>query len=100
MSNKVKWHRIFGLTLIDYFTGSDYHVDLEKELTEKKQYLDVLIIQKTTGKAITQFPDGLDNLAAHVVDVQIHRRTAKCVGFGRINRALRQLSQTNQSKSG
>jgi hypothetical protein len=65
MTNKTKWHRIFGLTLIDYFTGSNYHVDLEKELTEKKQYLDVLIIEQSDGQPITQLPDGLENLAAH-----------------------------------
>jgi len=33
---KINWHRLFGLTLMDLFTGSNYQVELEKELSLKK----------------------------------------------------------------
>ncbi len=62
---KINWHRLFGLTLIDLFTGSNYQVELEKELSLKKQYLDIVIIKKTTGQALKKMPSGLENLAEH-----------------------------------
>jgi hypothetical protein len=62
---KINWHRLFGLTLIDLFTGSNYQVELEKELSLKKQYLDIVIIKKTTGQALKKIPSGLENLAEH-----------------------------------
>jgi hypothetical protein len=61
----INWHRLFGLTLMDLFTGSNYQVELEKELSLKKQYLDVVIIRQTTGKPLTEIPVGLDNLTEH-----------------------------------
>ena len=46
------WHRLFGLVLTDFFTGSPYIVELEKDLSLKKQLLDVVIIQKECGAFI------------------------------------------------
>jgi hypothetical protein len=63
--SKINWHRLFGLTLIDWFTDSNYQVELERELSLKKQYLDVVIIRKTHGNPLTQIPAGLDNLTEH-----------------------------------
>ncbi len=37
---KINWHRLFGLTLIDLLTDSPYEVELEKEVSLKKQFLD------------------------------------------------------------
>ncbi len=65
MKTRIDWHRLFGLTLIDLFTNSDYEVELEKELSLKKQYLDVVIIRKTAGIALKETPSGLENLAEH-----------------------------------
>jgi len=62
------WHHLFGMTLTDYFTGTAYRVELEKDLSIKKQLLDVVIIAKRRGKTETtpaELPDGLENLAAH-----------------------------------
>jgi hypothetical protein len=64
MSN-INWHRIFGLTLTDFFLNSEYEVVLEKELTKKKQFLDIAIIKHVQGKPITEFPDGLEDLNEH-----------------------------------
>ncbi|BAP57481.1 hypothetical protein THII_3184 [Thioploca ingrica] len=50
---------------MDLFTDSNYQVELEKELSLKKQYLDVVIIRRTVGKPLTEFPVGLDNLTEH-----------------------------------
>ncbi len=62
-STFINWHRLFGLTLTDFFTDSEFSVELEKELTVKKQFLDVVIIKKTKGKHLEKLPDGLENLA-------------------------------------
>jgi hypothetical protein len=65
MTTRINWHRLFGLTLTDFFTGSNYQVNLEKELSVKKQYLDVVILEQSQGQPILKLPDGLENLAAH-----------------------------------
>lgn len=59
------WHRLFGLTLMDFFTGSPYVVELEKDLSVKRQLLDVIIIEKGEGDPIADLPDGLENLSRH-----------------------------------
>jgi len=61
----IDWHRLFGLTLIDYFTDSGYDVEVEKDLSVKKQRLDILIIERESGSQISEPPDGLENLARH-----------------------------------
>jgi hypothetical protein len=63
--SKINWHRVFGLTLTDFFLDSEYEVVLEKELTAKKQFLDIAVVKRTEGKPITEFPDGLEDLAQH-----------------------------------
>src|SRR6267154_2782725 len=59
------WHRLFGLILTDFFTGSPFHVELEKDLSLKKQLLDVVVLRKGPGRFTGRLPDGLDNLATH-----------------------------------
>ncbi len=61
----IDWHRLFGLTLTDYFTDSCYKVEMEKDLSIKQQLLDVLIIEQRSGNQITEPPDGLENLGRH-----------------------------------
>ena len=62
---RIHWHRLFGLTLMDLLVNSNYQVELEKELSLKKQYLDVVIIRKTLGNPLLEMPDGLEQLAEH-----------------------------------
>ena len=50
---------------MDYFTGSNYKVDMEKDLSVKPQLLDVIIIEKLTGTPLTEYLDGLENLSQH-----------------------------------
>ncbi len=59
------WHRLFGLVLSDFFAGSPFHVELEKDLSLKKQLLDVVILRRDEGPFDGRLPDGLDNVARH-----------------------------------
>jgi hypothetical protein len=56
------WHRLFGLLLTDFFTGSPFVVELEKDLSIKQQFLDVVILRKRKGRIKERLPDGFDNL--------------------------------------
>jgi hypothetical protein len=59
------WHHLFGMTLRDFFTDTAFHVELETDLSVKKQLLDVVIIDKRQGMMPDALPDGLENLAVH-----------------------------------
>lgn len=62
----MNWHRLFGLFLMDLFTGSPYVVELEKDLSIKQQFLDVVILRKDREGHLTEaLPDGLEDLADH-----------------------------------
>src|SRR5437899_979050 len=61
----MNWHRLFGLVLTDFFTDTPFVVEVEKDLSSKKQLLDVVIIRKGRGALQRRLPDGLDDLAAH-----------------------------------
>ena len=65
MTEIIQWHRVFGLTLMDVLADSNYEVELEKELSLKKQYLDVVIIRRKMGESLIEMPVGLEPLAAH-----------------------------------
>ncbi len=55
-ASKTNWHRLFWITLTDYFSGSNYQVKLEKDLSLQQQYLDVVIIEKTDGQKLDELP--------------------------------------------
>src|SRR5438477_6428829 len=59
------WHRLFGLVLTDFFSGSPFVVELEKDLSLKKQLLDVIILRKSPGAFPGPLPEGLEDLATH-----------------------------------
>ncbi len=61
----IPWHRLFGMTLTDFFTGTSFRVELEKDLSLKQQFLDVVIIEKEEGSAPEEIPDGLENMGLH-----------------------------------
>src|SRR5438309_9473927 len=70
----MNWHRLFGLLLTDFFTGSPFVVELEKDLSLKKQLLDVVILRRGSGTFTEPLPDGLDDLAAHnLITFKSHR---------------------------
>jgi hypothetical protein len=53
------------MTMIDYFTDTPYHVELEKELCQKKQRIDVLLLEQAPDLPLSEIPDGLENLSKH-----------------------------------
>jgi hypothetical protein len=61
----MNWHRLFGLLLSDFFTGSPFIVELEKDLSIKKQLLDVVILRRGRGRFTKQLPDGFEGLVRH-----------------------------------
>jgi hypothetical protein len=68
------WHRLFGLLLMDFFTGSPFEVEVERDLSVQQQLLDVVIIRKGRGKFAGRLPDGLKGLRAHnLVTFKSHR---------------------------
>jgi hypothetical protein len=68
------WHRLFGLLLTDFFTGSPFIVDVERDLSVQQQLLDVVIVRRGRGRFDGRLPDGLDVLAAHnLISFKSHR---------------------------
>src|SRR5438093_12666208 len=61
----IDWHRLFGLVLSDLFAGSPWIVELEKDLSAKRQLLDVVVVRRGPGTFSERLPDGLDPLADH-----------------------------------
>jgi hypothetical protein len=68
------WHRLFGMLLKDFFTGSPFQVEVERDLSEQQQLLDVVIVRKGRGRFAGRLPDGLDGLVAHnLISFKSHR---------------------------
>ena len=59
------WHRLFGLVLTDFFTGTPFIVEIESDLSTQQQFLDVLILRRGDAPFDGGLPDGLEGLAAH-----------------------------------
>src|SRR5262249_27511960 len=72
----VDWHRLFGLVLTDFFSGSPFVVELEKDLSLKKQLLDVIVLRKYPGAFPEPLPQGLEDLAVHnLITFKSHQET-------------------------
>jgi hypothetical protein len=68
------WHRLFGLLLTDFFTGSPFTVEVERELSVQQQLLDVVIVRRSRGRIVGRLPDGLDGLRPHnLITFKSHR---------------------------
>src|SRR5712691_486392 len=59
------WHRLFGLLLTDFFTGSPFAVEVERDLSAQQQFLDVAILRRGRGRFSGRLPDGLEGLRPH-----------------------------------
>jgi hypothetical protein len=59
------WHRLFGLLLTDFFTGSPFIVEVERDLSQQQQLLDAVIVRRGRGRFVGRLPDGLEDLAPH-----------------------------------
>jgi hypothetical protein len=70
------WHRLFGLLLTDFFTGSPFTVEVERDLSVQQQLLDAAIIRRGRGRFVGRLPDGLDDLRPHnLVTFKSHHET-------------------------
>ena len=66
MQEQIPWHRLLGMMLTDFFAGSPFHVEAERDLSFKAQLLDILIVRKDAGGVVPPLPDGLrDSLVSH-----------------------------------
>ena len=73
----MNWHHMFGVLVQDFFRDTPCVVELERDLSVKSQFLDVLIVRKT-GEVIDRvLPDGLEGeLAEHnLITFKSHRET-------------------------
>src|SRR4051794_29989883 len=59
------WHRLFGLLLTDFFSGSPFVVEVERDLSVQQQLLDVVIVRRGRGRFAGRLPDGLEGLRPH-----------------------------------
>jgi hypothetical protein len=59
------WHRLFGLLLTDFFSGSPFVVEIERDLSVQQQLLDVVVVRRGRGQFAGRLPDGLEGLVAH-----------------------------------
>ena len=60
-----EWHRLFGLLLMDFFSGSPFKVEVERDLSVQQQRLDVTIVRRGKGRFAGRLPDGLEDLRPH-----------------------------------
>src|SRR3954452_25197152 len=70
------WHRLFGLLLTDFFTGSPFTVEVERDLSQQQQFLDVVIVRRGRGRVTERLPDGLTDLTDHnLITFKSHHET-------------------------
>src|SRR5437899_4821439 len=68
------WHRLFGLLLTDFFTGSPFVVEVERDLSVQQQLLDVVNVRRGRGRFACRLPDGLEGLREHnLITFKSHR---------------------------
>ena len=62
----IEWHKILGMTLIDFFSDTNYSVEIEKEL-EIPQFLDYLVIKAENIEDYPSLilPDGMERLSQY-----------------------------------
>jgi hypothetical protein len=65
MSDPRPFHRLFGLSWIDFFEGSAISVETEMDLSRKQQHLDVVLVRQGPGPIPRPLPDGFEDLGAH-----------------------------------
>jgi hypothetical protein len=59
------WHRLFALSWTDFFRGEPVRVEFEKDMSLKKQLLDIVLIRKEAATLDCRLPDGFEDLASY-----------------------------------
>jgi hypothetical protein len=65
MNEPTPLHRLFGLSWIDFFHDTGVEVEMELDLSLKKQLLDLVIIRKGLVPILRPLPDGFDDLGTY-----------------------------------
>jgi hypothetical protein len=65
MSQPTPFHRLFGLSWIDFFDGTDIEVETELDLSIKQQFIDLIIVRKGIEPITRRLPDGFEILAPY-----------------------------------
>jgi hypothetical protein len=63
----IEWHKILGMALVDFFSNTNYLVEIEKEL-KIPQFLDCLVVNKvkdTNENDSLVLPDGMESLSTN-----------------------------------
>ena len=61
----IEWHKILGMTLVDFFSNTNYSVEIEKEL-ELPQFLDYLVVKgDNINHSSLILPDGMETLSQY-----------------------------------
>ena len=62
----IEWHKILGMALIDFFSNTNFSVEIEKEM-EIQQFLDYLVIKvdSTNDSSSLVLPDGMESLSRY-----------------------------------
>ena len=61
----IEWHKILGMALVDFFSSTNYSVEIEKEL-EIPQYLDYLVVKDDNiNNSTLILPDGMETLSQY-----------------------------------
>lgn len=73
------FHRLFGLSWIDFFQVTDIEVVTALDLSLKQQFIDLVIFRKGPGPVPRPLPDGFKNLGPHnLVTFKSHREALDC----------------------
>ena len=59
------WHRLFGMSWQDFFAGLPVTVEAEKDLSEKQQRLDVVVVRQASFDFPHRPPDGFEEIGPH-----------------------------------
>jgi len=65
MTEPTPFHRLFGLSWIDFCRGTTIAVETEIDLSLKEQFLDLVLIRKGPGPLSRRLPDGFEELAEY-----------------------------------
>ena len=58
MDEQRPWHRLFSMSWTDFFRGMPVSVDAERDLSLKKQLLDVTLIHRSPVRCSASCPMG------------------------------------------
>ena len=66
MAEQRPWHQYFGLSWMDFFRGTSFVVEPERDLSYKQQLLDLLVIRtEAEARPPRRLPDGFEDLGRY-----------------------------------